>query len=125
METVFYILAILILKHVVVDFILQPREIALGKGQSKIILTVHTVAHWIATTVILLCINAFWFNLPAMTLLFVPLFDMGTHWIIDFCSTRFIRRKGLTVEDKMLWDVIGIDQAFHHLVYLIITIFIT
>lgn len=121
MEAILYTLAILFTKHLFVDFLWQPREIALGKGKSLAILSIHAAMHWVATTILLLVINATWFNISASLLLLIPVIDAGSHWIIDFCSTRTIRRFGWTVEDKKLWDTIGVDQYAHYIMYLVIT----
>ena len=121
METVLFILAILFTKHLFVDWIWQPQAMAVGKGKSLPLLTIHCLMHWMATVIIVLCINAYWFPIAPLMLLFIPTFDLVTHWIIDFCSSRTILARKWTLEDKKLWNTLGVDQYFHYLVYLLIT----
>ena len=121
METVFYILGIFIIKHLLVDIIWQPQSIAIAKKDSVSILTVHCLMHWAATAFILSIINLFWFQISPLLLVVIPLIDLASHWVIDYITTRVSKRLDITPEDKLFWNIHGIDQTSHYVMYLLIS----
>lgn len=123
METILYIVIGILTKHLLCDWIWQPREIALNKGKNNVILTFHCAIQGVGMLVFLLLVNWLLFPISPKLLLLIPLYDMVVHWVIDFFSSRLIiHGNGLTPNDKMFWNTIGIDQYAHYLSYLIIII---
>ena len=97
-------------KHVLCDFLLQTRWMALGKdaptGWAKPLL-VHCAIHGaVATLIFAVLAPAFWF---------LGLVDFAIHLCADrtkgFCVATF----RLTSKDAWFWWLLGIDQAIHHL----------
>jgi len=121
METVFYTLIILFSKHLLADFFLQPQEMAIAKKNSLAILTIHCLVHWVATTAILLAINWLWFPISAKLLVLVPVLDAGSHWLIDFVTSRMNKVRGWTPEHRPFWLNMGIDQYAHYIIYIVIS----
>jgi hypothetical protein len=97
-------------KHVLCDFLLQTRWMALGKdaptGWAKPLL-VHCSIHGVVTTILMLVFApAYWF---------LGLVDFVIHLSVDrlkgFCVATF----RFTSQDAWFWWLLGIDQSIHHL----------
>ena len=101
---------VLIVKHIIADFVLQNSWMAIGKDQKSgwaLPLLAHCLVHLaVATALILIIAPRFWF---------VALIDFAIHITIDrakgFCASTF----EVTVEHPWFWTLIGVDQALHHL----------
>jgi hypothetical protein len=101
---------LLTFKHVIADFVLQTKWMAIGKDQKKgwaKPLLAHCLVHLVLASVLILIVAPrFWF---------IALIDFAIHIVVDrakgFCSATF----DMTVEHPWFWTLIGVDQALHHL----------
>jgi hypothetical protein len=103
-------MAVLTVKHVIADFVLQNSWMAIGKDQKTgwaLPLLAHCLVHLaLALLLILIIAPRFWF---------VAFIDFAIHIVVDrakgICASRF----GVTQEHPWFWTLIGVDQALHHL----------
>jgi hypothetical protein len=97
-------------KHVLCDFLLQTRWMALGKDAPKgwaMPLLVHCAIHGVVTTLGLLVLAPrFWF---------LGLVDFAIHLGTDRAKGYCVATFRLTGRDAWFWWLLGIDQAIHHL----------
>lgn len=99
---------LLILKHFIVDFILQTKYQWANK--SKFLHPggiLHASLHGVFSYFILFNIN-------------LSLFDAISHYFIDFFKSNIIKKFNLNSNDYIFWVLTGFDQFLHYLVYLII-----
>lgn len=97
-------------KHVLCDFLLQTRWMAMGKesptGWAKPLL-VHCCIHGAAATLCMLAFApAFWF---------LGLVDFAIHLSADRFKGYCVATYRLTGKDTWFWWLLGIDQSIHHL----------
>jgi len=100
---------LMVVKHVLADFILQTRWMALGKdGRTgwALPLLVHCSIHGIATTVIVVALEP--------RLWFLGAVDFVIHLICDRAKGFTVSRLALSPTDAWFWWLLGIDQALHH-----------
>jgi hypothetical protein len=105
-------MAVLTIKHVIADFVLQNAWMAIGKDQRTgwaLPLLAHCLVHLaLALALILAIAPRFWF---------FAFIDFAIHIVVDrakgFISSRF----EVTQERQhpWFWTLIGVDQALHHL----------
>jgi hypothetical protein len=100
---------VMIVKHVLADFILQTQWMALGKdGRTgwALPLLVHCSIHGLATTAIVLVLEP--------RLWFLGLVDFAIHLICDRAKGFAMSRLSLSPANAWFWWLLGIDQALHH-----------
>jgi hypothetical protein len=103
-------MAVLTVKHVIADFVLQNSWMAIGKDQKTgwaLPLLAHCLVHLaLALVLILVIAPRFWF---------IAFIDFAIHIVVDrakgICSFTF----NVTQEHPWFWTLIGVDQALHHL----------
>ena len=103
-------MAVLTVKHVIADFVLQNSWMAIGKDQKTgwaLPLLAHCLVHLaLALVLVLVIAPRFWF---------VAFIDFAIHIAVDrakgFCASTF----NVTQEHPWFWTLIGVDQALHHL----------
>jgi E3 ubiquitin-protein ligase DOA10 len=103
-------MAVLTVKHVIADFVLQNSWMAIGKDQKTgwaLPLLAHCLVHLVLALVLILVIAPrFWF---------IAFIDFAIHIVVDrakgICSSTF----NVTQEHPWFWTLIGVDQALHHL----------
>lgn len=104
------VLVLLLVKHFLVDFVLQTEEEVSKKGDYlhweglK-----HSVSHGLLTYIIFL-----FFVHPAYAML-AGLFDTLIHYHIDFIKQRFGSKN---IKSKSFWVHLGLDQLLHQLTYI-------
>ena len=105
-------MALLTVKHVIADFVLQTSWMAIGKDQRTgwfLPLLAHCGVHLaVAMALILVVAPRFWF---------VALIDFAIHITVDRGKGLIASRLGVTQENQhpWFWTLIGVDQALHHL----------
>jgi hypothetical protein len=125
MEAVFYILGLFFLKHFLFDFVLQPRKMAVTKGDSWPMLLLHTSIQGVSTMLLLFIVSACILPISINLILTLALVDFLLHTIVDKMSTQLYKRKKLhPMTHSGFWIVLGADQMLHQLTYILITIFI-
>ena len=105
-------MAVLTVKHVIADFVLQNSWMAIGKDQKTgwaLPLLAHCLVHLaLALALILVIAPRFWF---------IAFIDFAIHIVVDrakgVCASIF----DVTQEHQhpWFWTLIGVDQALHHL----------
>ena len=105
-------MAVLTVKHVIADFVLQNSWMAIGKDQKTgwaLPLLAHCLVHLaLALVLILIIAPRFWL---------IAFIDFAIHVVVDrakgFVSSTF----NVTQERQhpWFWTLIGVDQALHHL----------
>lgn len=110
------VIVFLQLKHLVVDFYLQPPYMHLNKG----ILghpggLIHAGLH-AAVTYLGLC------SLPLQSdqLMLVAITEFAIHYLTDFAKININRVLELTPAKKQYWELLGVDQCVHQLNYVLI-----
>jgi Protein of unknown function (DUF3307) len=108
--TLCYWMFLLTVKHVVGDFLLQNRWMALGKDAKTgwaAPLFAHVAVHGaLITALLLLLAPRLWFLAPV---------DFCIHLMVDRAKGICVANFRLTNVDHWYWWLIGIDQAIHHL----------
>lgn len=111
-QAVLIIFLALVIKHFVVDFLLQSDWQVREKGYyGKLGGIVHSSLHSVAT---LLVVTYF---VPLQLALLLAFFDFFMHYHVDWAKMQINRRLGLTPADHRFWHLLGIDQLLHYLTY--------
>lgn len=104
------LLVLFLIKHFVIDFVLQTEYQWRNKGTfmhpGGLL---HSGMHGIATYLIL--------SLNGLDALNFALLDGISHYIIDFCKTNTNKILGLDANSQLFWVLVGLDQLAHYLVY--------
>lgn len=113
-------LALLMVKHFVCDFVLQNKWQITGKGiyghPGGI---AHSAIHVAATFLVLLP-----FSVPTGTLFAILVAEYVVHYHIDWAKEQLVRRFDWR-DGARFWNAIGFDQLLHGLTYLAITAYLT
>jgi hypothetical protein len=111
----FYLLIALQVKHFVFDFVLQNRYQLDNKGTyghpGGIL---HAGLHGLGTGIIV-----FYFT-DTVTAAFLGALDMLIHYHIDWAKVKLNSKMRLTPADQNFWVLLGLDQYFHQLTYIVI-----
>ncbi len=108
------LLALLAIKHVIADFLLQSRYILenrriYGHPAGILHVGIHAFCSVLAISVL---------GLPAISSLAVVLAaEALLHYHIDWTKDRLVARLSLSPNDRLFWHVMGIDQGLHQLTY--------
>jgi len=109
-------------KHLIADYYLQFPYMYENKGKPtgwiKPLMD-HSIIHGIGTSIILI-MHELYMPTPMWALL-LPLFDIGSHFIVD--RIKAIQPEG--PDTKKFWTNLGWDQLIHHTVGIIIIFYIT
>lgn len=101
---------ILTAKHVVADFFLQTKWMAVGKDSPTgwaWPLLAHCLVHGVLSTALIAAL--------APSLWFLGLVDFAIHLIIDRAKGWCVVTFRIAPGHRWFWWLIGIDQALHHL----------
>ena len=105
-------MAVLTVKHVIADFVLQNSWMAIGKDQKTgwaLPLLAHCLVHLaLALVLILIIAPRFWF---------LAFIDFAIHIVVDRAKGIVASHFNVTQEHQhpWFWTLIGVDQALHHL----------
>lgn len=114
LQTVLIALALLQIKHLIADFVLQSTDIAAEKAHyGRPGGLWHAAIHVAGTAPILL-----WLGPGAGTILVVLMAEFVVHYHIDWIKAAHARRHGLLPEHRLFWVTLGADQALHQLTYI-------
>lgn len=112
MNELFVILALLFVKHFIVDFYLQTNEHVTNKGIYGAWKGIeHSLQHGIGTAIILA------FFVPGAFAVFLAIADSLIHYHIDWTKININKSQNLTPADKNFWFWLGLDQLAHCLTY--------
>lgn len=111
------LLAVLLAKHMIFDFVLQSRYQLANKhiyghpGGLQ-----HASLHALGTVVAILIAR------PTLAVaLLVIVVEFAIHYHVDWAKERLLRRRGWKIDDARRWVAFGADQLLHNLSYLAIT----
>lgn len=110
-------MALLLTKHFVVDFLLQPPWMWRNKGTwghpGGI---AHAGLHGLVTVTMLM---PFMFSPRAA--LWLGFVDGGTHYLVDYAKMQITGRWGLRADNSpVFWWLLGLDQWLHHATYIVL-----
>lgn len=100
-------------KHAVADLILQSRlsgdklNLRSSKGW------MHALDHAVLTVLV------FIFFVSPQFAIVLGVLDFALHFVIDYCKTLWVRRKGIVLESRIFWYIQGIDQISHFTCYML------
>lgn len=102
------------MKHLVADFFLQNEYMLSGRdkyfhrGRA-----LHVLLHMIGTLAVLLL-----FSTQIAVIAFLALAEFILHYHIDWAKSAYNHKTGITPDDAVYWQALGIDQALHHATYI-------
>ncbi len=113
------LLALLLIKHCLCDFVLQtPWQLAQKGTYGAPGGLVHSGIHVAGTLVALLAVMP---TLPVILTVLVA--EFLVHYHIDWLKEQVVRRYDIR-EGARFWNAIGIDQLMHNLTYLAILVYV-
>jgi hypothetical protein len=105
------LVAALLIKHYIADFLLQTDRMVAEKGiYGRAGGIAHSAIHGIGTYLVF---SLFGFTTIALVL---ALIDAVIHYHIDWSKMK--ASKGLTPSNNLYWYYLGLDQLLHHLTYI-------
>lgn len=111
--TIVLVFALLFVKHFLFDYPFQTaREIRYKGNFTDPRGATHSYKHMAGTAVIFAFFTPMWMVLAMM--------DLFTHYLIDLTKVKLSR--GLAPADKRFWNLLGLDQLLHHLVYVLMVV---
>lgn len=115
------LLALLAIKHVIADFVLQSRYILENRrfyGHPAGLL--HVAIHG-ASSALVISILGF----PAVTSLLVVLAGEALiHYHVDWAKDNIVSKLGLGPDNRVFWYITGTDQGLHQLTYVAMTAYL-
>lgn len=113
------LLALLLVKHFVCDFVLQtPWQIAQKGVYGAPGGIVHSGIHVAGTLVCLIAVMT-----PVSTVVAVLIAEFIAHYHIDWGKEQTVRRLGWRAGARF-WNAMGFDQLLHGLTYLAIVVYV-
>ena len=122
--TVFVLLIIFQIKHLIADYYLQFPYMYLNKGNPTgwfMPLFEHSFVHSVITFIIAYIYIWYIGSFNILIVFGVTLFDLLTHFVTD----RWKATRGTTPNQEKFWTALGIDQMIHHIVSIIIVFVLT
>lgn len=107
------LIAMLQVKHVVCDFMLQSRQMTQHKGTyGHPAGLLHAGLHAVASFAILLG-----FGLTPAYAAAIAVAEFVVHYHCDVAKDALVRRAGWTTAVRAYWVALGVDQGVHQLTY--------
>ncbi|MCW2318313.1 hypothetical protein M2322_003882 [Rhodoblastus acidophilus] len=121
LSTVWLIVSVVafLAKHLITDFFLQTKWMALGKTRTVgwvLPLSVHTGVHAAGTLAICLALA------PALS--WFAVVDFFVHFLLDRVKAVLARRWSATPDQQIFWWLLGTDQTLHALTHFIFALWI-
>ena len=117
-DIVLCLMSLFVLKHFIVDFPLQTQWMVDEKGTyGRLGGILHSWLHGVATALVLIPFvpgNEYGMMLAVI----LGLLDGVIHYHVDWAKMNLWRN--FTINDRMYWTLLGIDQMLHYLTYLLI-----
>lgn len=108
------LLTLLGIKHLIVDFFLQPPLMWQNKGTyGHFGGILHSGLHAIVTFFIL-----FYFILNPLIVLTATFVEFLIHYHMDWFKMWWNKKKGYTPQTEEFWEWLGIDQFIHYMTYI-------
>jgi hypothetical protein len=113
-DSIFIILACLLVKHWYVDFVDQtPEEIEQKGCYLKWEGVRHSIKHGLGTALVFWLLLDGWIDAVALGLV-----DFLIHYHIDWAKIQINKRWNYTIDKPEFWAWLGADQLAHGLTYL-------
>lgn len=113
-QIVVFLMFLLVVKHFIVDFILQTDKMVMEKGTYGAWGGIyHSLGHGAFTWLALAWLNPLYAIIPAI-------FDFVVHYHVDWAKMNINKKYGWTPKDHQFWVSLGVDQLAHYLTYVII-----
>ncbi len=109
--TILSVLALLTIKHYIVDFILQTEKLVKEKKQKNSALALHASHHGIGTTLVFFFFVGPWYGI------FMGILDFLIHAIVDYLKVHAPTFKAKPMS-HMFFVYFGLDQLLHQLTYI-------
>jgi hypothetical protein len=104
-------------KHLLADFVLQTGAMVQRKGvYGDPVGAAHSLVHAVLTLAVLLAVGP----LGALAALGLALAEFVVHYHTDWAKDHLQKRAGYTAQQKGYWVLLGLDQFFHQITYVII-----
>lgn len=110
---------LLIVAHYVSDFLCQAQWMAEQKSTSNIALSAHVFTLSVVL-LMFLCISPLFsaatlmpFSVGAKALFFIVFINGSTHWVIDYFSSRAMKKAWKEKKVRKFFNILGFDQALH------------
>jgi hypothetical protein len=111
-------LTLILLKHFIVDWVIQTDEMANEKGNKPTLLFLHGLEHAIGSFII-----ALFFISPVKALMLVTM-EMLIHCSIDFIKSKIIGKTNWKFPKKNFLISMGFDQFLHQLTYIALAYYV-
>jgi hypothetical protein len=114
------LVALLQVKHVIADFVLQSRYIIdnrrfYGHPGGLLHVAIHAAGSFLALLIA---------GLPTLAVTMVLLLcEAVVHYHVDWAKDNLVQRFHLTPKDAPFWWATGVDQGLHQLTYLVMAIY--
>lgn len=105
-------LTLILLKHFIVDWVIQTDEMANEKGNKPTLLFLHGLEHAIGTLII-----ALFYISPVKAVMLVTM-ELLIHCSIDFIKSRIMGFTKWKFPQKNFLISMGFDQFLHQLTYI-------
>ena len=104
-------------KHLAADFLLQSGAMVRSKGiYGHPVGAAHSAVHAGLTLIVLLFLGPF----SAAVATGVAAVEFVVHYHTDWAKDRLSARAGYTPKQRGYWVLVGLDQFFHHMTYVVI-----
>ena len=116
MNTTLLLITLLSIKHLIIDFPLQPRYQYSNKGKyGHPGGLLHSFLHMVGT------VACFWFFAPLSLVFLVGLLDGVLHYHIDWAKVNINAKLGWgpTTHEEFWW-LLGVDQFLHMITYILL-----
>lgn len=132
-ELALIFLALVFIKHFLVDFVWQTEKMVREKGNlSEMGGYIHAISHTLGTIACGFILYLFGYmvkdfsyqtmiNILWMVWVY-SIVEGISHYVIDFIKMNYGKQAKLSANDKKFWIAIGADQLAHYLVYVVMTL---
>lgn len=129
MEILFYpfihILSLFVLKHFVVDFLLQTKFQWSNKGDYLHFGGVlHSLLHGIATAAIVYYMTYKVFTFAFDLAIVLGFIDYVVHYHVDWAKININKKFNFHPQTPEFWVLLGLDQFLHYLTYILIIVLV-
>lgn len=115
------ILTLFVLKHFVVDFLLQNKFQLSNKGNYLHFGGIlHSLLHGLTTAAIVYYVAYETFDFALNIAVVLGFIDYVVHYHIDWAKMNINKKFNLHPQTVMFWVMLGLDQFLHYLTYVVI-----
>jgi len=113
LNSIYMVLALLYIKHWLIDFVNQNAEELANKGRyGNAHGLMHSIKHGVATFLV------FWYMLNWQGAVILGFIDFVIHYHVDWAKAKINTAGQFTADNPKFWLWLGADQLAHHVTYL-------